>query len=539
MIVIIVISSSRDISTCRLRASPMPSSTMTRLLTLCFVYAAPAVYAFTPPATVNIPLLFDSSGRYNAAASSTARNLTSQDGVSILGSSINGSVIKEDCTMATSNGSSWPYPNQTIVVANDQGIGTLFGNGVSGMVGLGTNKNIQTPSSGSYSAGFNDTIFGGWLNRNPGATNFSYGMDIHPPAIIPSASSSGLASNVNLGSGGGTLHWLQPDNSAYVNDQVVWRSVESSAASSSDSQQADWQVMLDGWSAKIGSSSAGNSASMLTNVDPFYPDIYMPLSQAQQIHDAITGAVLQSSLSTIPGQSQAWTVPCNTQISFTVNIGSQSFTVDQSILVVPQSDGTCVSVIEAWTSTNNTQYILGARFISQLYLVFNIPRDGTDQIGFAPRTQSKSRDIGAIVGGTVGGVAGVVALGLLAFYLIRRRQDNSFFKRAAYFEEEAKVARTVEPYVVGQGPPTPAQASHLAFGSPPMSPSAPLLGQLDTGAAVAPPSYEEASESGARSPTLPRDSKSGYLRRQTLMSTAGSPSATPNDTSEFSGSSAI
>ena len=56
--------------------------------------------------------------------------------------------------------------------------------------------------------------------------------------------------------------------------------------------------------------------------------------------------------------------------------------------------------------------------------------------------RSRSRDIGAIVGGTVGGVAGVIAIGLIAFYFIRKRQDNSFFKREAELEEERVAERS-------------------------------------------------------------------------------------------------
>ena len=101
------------------------------------------------------------------------------------------------------------------------------------------------------------------------------------------------------------------------------------------------------------------------------------------------------------------------------------------------------------------------------------------------------------------GVAGVVALGLLAFFLIRRRQDNSFFRRAAELEEEHKVASTVEPFTLGGGgglghhPSFSAAGGYgvgggYGAGSPPTSPHAgvPLLDRDAGPLPQLPPSYE-------------------------------------------------
>ena len=195
----------------------------------------------------------------------------------------------------------------------------------------------------------------------------------------------------------------------------------------------------------------------------------------------------------------------------------------------------------------------------RIYRIFNIPKDGSASIAFAPRTasSSKSRDIGAIVGGTVGGVAGVVALGLLAFFLIRRRQDNSFFRRAAELEEEHKVASTVEPFTLGGGlghQPSFSAAGYGAggygAGSPPTSPHAgvPLLDRDAGPLPQLPPSYEEASEAGgsasvvsssAAAPARAYPSEKGGYRRDTVMTMAtttsgvGSAPVTPNRQEAF------
>ena len=150
----------------------------------------------------------------------------------------------------------------------------------------------------------------------------------------------------------------------------------------------------------------------------------------------------------------------------------------------------------------------------------------------------------------------MIALGLLGFYLIRRRQDNSFFARAAALEEEHKVASTVEPYTLGSGP-TPAQPSPPAhaygFGAyvtPPVSPHMPLL-EHDAAHGAAPPTYEEASEVGGSSSSgaaaaaalagagrnYPPE-KEGYgMRRDTAFSGYTEP-ASPNQQSTYSGSAA-
>ncbi|KAL1940661.1 hypothetical protein VTO73DRAFT_8096 [Trametes versicolor] len=560
----------------------MLSSKIPLLLSLC---ASAVLGAFVPPERLNIPLLLSAGGRpmmgvgmssgnvqnfnftfttslgytavaskqctecsdtplYDIGLSSTAKSLNGQSAMSLGAGSFNGSLMKEDCTIYISNGSTWPYPNQTVVLMDTQTQGSPFDQSISGLLGLGTLRKPTTAAG--FSAGFDDGLYGQYYIRNPEASNFTFGLDLKPSPVIPGNGSS-LKINPSQSSladtNVGTVHWLQPDQSAYQADQVQWSVAQNTVTSGylANNTQPDLTIQLDGWTSKIGSNAVGVQDPILVNVDPFYPGIYMPMQQARLIHDAISGSQ-QTQLSTIPGQTNSWTVPCNTQISFTVLVNGQGFTVDQSILVVDQGDGQCISLIEGFTDSSVTQYILGQNFMQQIYIIFNIPKDGQSIVGFAPRAAStKSRDIGAIVGGTVGGVAGVVALGLLAFFLIRRRQDNTFFARAAELEEEHKVASTVEPYTLGAEPHTPSFPGYLP-GSPPAGAHHPLLdaaGVHDAHSGAAPPTYEEASESGLASPRgYPRDSKMTY-RRDTMMSTSvGSPPGSPSRTG-FSGSSNV
>ncbi|EKM61519.1 uncharacterized protein PHACADRAFT_248187 [Phanerochaete carnosa HHB-10118-sp] len=83
---------------------------------------------------------------------------------------------------------------------------------------------------------------------------------------------------------------------------------------------------------------------------------------------AIPGAQLQQGISTLGNLSMAYTLPCNTQFTFGLVVGSQTFVLDQSSLIVTMSNGQCVSGIEAWTDPQQAQYMFGSRFLSTVYL---------------------------------------------------------------------------------------------------------------------------------------------------------------------------
>ena len=76
----------------------------------------------------------------------------------------------------------------------------------------------------------------------------------------------------------------------------------------------------------------------------------------------------QVQMSTIPGATTAWEVPCDTRVTFTVHIGSQQFSVDESLLVVDQGNGKCISLVEGFIDDSVTQYIFGQNWLSALYV---------------------------------------------------------------------------------------------------------------------------------------------------------------------------
>ncbi|CCM01437.1 uncharacterized protein FIBRA_03489 [Fibroporia radiculosa] len=535
------------------------------------------------PATVDIPLHFDSNGRYalgvgispgnnqqnfnftlststgvisvagsecascvntnlfNAADSGTAKSLNGTDGVSLIGGSYSGSVVKDNCSMVTS-GAPWIYTNQTILIAQQQANGSVFDNGISGLIGLGTNRVFassgETSSGTNYSASFSDTIFSNWLNNNQDQAAFQFGMNLEPPAIVPTTSSSAvttLPSSVSAG----TLNWLSPDTSVYDTSSLSYKTVESyQGITFATGSQPDWTVELDGWMFKSGSGSISNNTQMVTVVDPYYPDIYFPYAEAALINAAISGSSLQTGLSSLGNQSQAWTVPCDAQFTFSVVIGSQTFSIDQSALVIQLGNGVCASGIEAWSDQTVDEHLLGALFIQQFYLIFNVGRNGTDTIGFASRsTGSKSTSKGAIIGGTIGGVLGVALLGLVAFFYIRSRHDRALLKDTVAMVEEHKTANRVEPYTLAAATPLsplrPATHSQMSIASEPSSPNAEdrlLQPSVHPDDEIAPPAYE-ASES-ARGDTISpqaamRTSKGEYVIQGSSHSESATSSTVP------------
>ena len=104
------------------------------------------------------------------------------------------------------------------------------------------------------------------------------------PQAPPPSPSSGAA-----GQSAGVLHWLKPDEAFYKPDQVSWVDAVGADAATDSADGAnttpgqDWSVGLDGWVATIGDTHLVNSQSVVAVVDPMYPNIYLPTTQAKLI----------------------------------------------------------------------------------------------------------------------------------------------------------------------------------------------------------------------------------------------------------------
>lgn len=145
--------------------------------------------------------------------------------------------------------------------------------------------------------------------------------------------------------------------------------------------------------------------------------------------------------------------------------------------------------------------------------MFNVPRDGPNTIGIAPRIVQKANHTGAIIGGTVGGVSFLIITSLLVFFfLYRHRQNAHRITRAQYDPHSILEKQEVQPFPFPLSATTPTTV-HFA---PPESSVGSEFGVLPTLRAnhrvgegsmdVAPPSYE-VSEGNNVFAALPRGEK--------------------------------
>ena len=176
-----------------------------------------------------------------------------------------------------------------MVVANNQVNTSMFSGAVSGLAGLGTARSPKPSNSSGFQANFADTIFGGWLSRNPQQTNFSFGMRLAPPTQLPWNQSDSSASpqvSTSSQSSGGTLHWLHPDKSAYDASRLQTLPVSTNTSQDvfpGDGSQPDWTVQIDGFTASSGADTVNQQSKSTTTVDVAFPDIYLPFDDARLV----------------------------------------------------------------------------------------------------------------------------------------------------------------------------------------------------------------------------------------------------------------
>ena len=109
-------------------------------------------------------------------------------------------------------------------------------------------------------------------------------MQLGSPLNIPRGNTTQLTSPIATPAGDpGTLHWLQPDTSAYDQSQVSWVDAGASSGSPPLNSTGDWYMSLDGWVLNAGDNHVSNSRSVVATVDPMYSDLYLPHDQATLI----------------------------------------------------------------------------------------------------------------------------------------------------------------------------------------------------------------------------------------------------------------
>lgn len=363
---------------------------------------------------------------YNQIASDTAELVASDTQADLLGAAADATIVRENCSMGGDHDSLWTYLNQTVVVVKDPTPNNTLedalqcqpGVDLSGIIGFGLNRNPASSVS-DFVPTFLDSIPGQWISQKPSAVNFTFGMALGNPVIVPQPGSSTRPSNASrAGASAGTIHLLATDPAFYTPDDIQWLDANYTT-SSRNIPPSDWSVVLDGWTASGERLNLTSKAELTANLDPIYPGIYVPRDQADRIHASIPGASLQIGLSTLGNLSNAYIIPCDAQFSFGIVAGLETFLVDRPNLVLNLGDNQCVSSIEAWSDTSETQYIFGSRFLCTVYLIFNVPREDRQQVGISRRADggiapdnSGSPDLGAIIGGSIGGAALLVIISL-------------------------------------------------------------------------------------------------------------------------------
>ncbi|PBK74305.1 acid protease [Armillaria solidipes] len=374
---------------------------------------------------------------YNISASTSAHQLPQSQDISLWSGSTSGSLITEDCSLKQGNGSPWNYTNQTILVAN-QSQTIVPSSGFSGVVGLGSNAR-----DGNFGASF----AGNWLSQHPTQDNFTYAFALDSP---------------HSGTNGGMLHLLAQDSSAFKGD-VTWKPMSDFNSSSTNS---DWSVNMDGWSFESGDSGKlSQNGDLAAILDPFFATIRFPQAQARSIYSSLNGATTYSNSS----ETITWVVPCDTKMSFTFTFGNFVATLDQTSLLRKNQQGQCISYVEAWTDPNVSEYVLGASFISAVYLIFTLSGASGGSVGMASRANSSKTSAGTIVAIVMSTLAFTIALVVAAILVYRwwrkrrspelsHKEDNNnhhYIPRVTpYFSTDLTSEATA---LMPMSPPTPPQ----------------------------------------------------------------------------------
>ncbi|KAK0212625.1 aspartic peptidase domain-containing protein [Desarmillaria ectypa] len=324
---------------------------------------------------------------YNISASTSAHQIPQTQDISLWSSSTSGSLITEDCSLKQGNGSTWSYTNQTIIVAN-QSQTIMPSSEFSGVLGLGSNAR-----DGNFGA----SLAGNWLSQHPTRTNFTYAFALDSPH--------------SAGTNGGMLHLMAQDSSAFQGD-VTWKPMSDFNSSSTNS---DWSVNMDAWSFESGDNGKiSQNGDLVAVLDPFFATIRFPQAQARSIYSSLTRATIYSNSS----ETIAWEVPCDTKMTFTFTFGNFAATLDQTSLL-RKSQGRCISYIEAWTDLDVGEYVLGASFISAIYLIFTMSGVSGGSVGMASRANSSKMSAGTIVAIVLSSLAFTIALVVAAVLVYR------------------------------------------------------------------------------------------------------------------------
>lgn len=328
--------------------------------------------------------------RYDRSQSQSASDLSKTASMSVPGGSASGKLIKESCVLHTTDGKGWTYDAQTVIVANQAN--NVFSGLSSGILGLGRNARAKD---------FSVTLYYPWFVRNPDKQEFSIGMALNHP--------------YDTSQDGGLLHWLHVDSGSYKGELI--------RVNTTDNQESDWVIPVEGWSLGVGVDGPlafDVNTSFLAVLDPYEPDIYLPMVMADLIYSKVVGSSRESNPS---GLGYLWTVPCDSKIRFSVKMAGTTFPITEK-QIVRRGPDRCYSTLRGWANDQNTgSALLGSSFISANYVVYTIDRQGNGAVQFGNRGNGSSKAVsaGAIAGIVIGSVALLLSIAIIVTWLVRRR----------------------------------------------------------------------------------------------------------------------
>ncbi|KAG8956217.1 hypothetical protein FRC04_004293 [Tulasnella sp. 424] len=376
---------------------------------------------------------------YNPSASSTfvqqnAGGAAATVQTTLSGKPISGQLGTENCALHKQDGTWWNYPNQTVVVAGSDSDSQALGP-ASGVAGFGQ-SNVQSADQ---------SLVGQYLTGHTDISSISFGLALNP------LSDPGAGSD----SSGGTLNIFQPDTSFYSGSMVTLPVANSNQQSNFGSVPPqigsyDWTVQMQGWSFVPGQNQQAitGGGGVYVTVEASYPYIVLTAADAQKIYSAIPGSqpyTIPANAVTSTGvqvgqdtSTQSYSIPCSTSgFSLTATFG------DGVAIPINPSDlyttigGTCVGNVKGWADASRGTYIFGSSFLRNAYIVFTAnPNQQSNTIGLATRafqTKSSKSNVGAIVGGVIGGIVFIALVALASFFFIRhRRRQNEIPPSAAF-----------------------------------------------------------------------------------------------------------
>ena len=160
--------------------------------------------------------------------------------------------------------------------------------------------------------------------------------------------------------------------------------------------------------------------------------------------------------------SLSWVVPCDQDLTVSINIGGNTYRMRKDLLISYDSTGTvCTSLVKGWADPVVRASLFGTPFATTAYIVYNAHKNqSADEIGVAPRSADPNITIinqgvstTVLVGVVVGSIVGMTLIvSVLFFFLYRRRRQGPDAPKPDNEKPGVTNKFTIEPFTSGAPP---------------------------------------------------------------------------------------